>query len=65
MVDECDEVMADVVEVRAAGDDLSRFFELALLGELVSLDLAGREGVDPGPVPGIDEAHQAGAANLS
>lgn len=54
---ECDEVMADLIEVRAGGDDLSRFFELALLGELVSLVLAGNEGVDPGPVPGIDEAH--------
>jgi len=55
---ECDEVMADMIEVRAEDDDdLGRFFELALLGELVSLALAGHEGVDPGPVPGIDEAH--------
>jgi len=58
VVAECDEVMADLIEVRATGeDDLDRFFEFALLGELVSLVLARHEGVDPGPAPGIDEAH--------
>jgi glucose/mannose-6-phosphate isomerase len=51
-----EEVMADVVEVWAEGDDdLGRFFDLALLGELVSLHLAAREGVDPGPAPALDE----------
>jgi glucose/mannose-6-phosphate isomerase len=55
-----DEVMADVLEVRAEGDDdLGRFFDLTLVGSLVSLHLAAREGVDPGPVPSVDEA-QAG-----
>ena len=55
-----DEVMADVFEVHGEGDDdLSRFFDFALLGALVSLHLAAREGVDPGPVPAVDEA-QAG-----
>jgi glucose/mannose-6-phosphate isomerase len=52
-----DEVMADVFEVRAEGADaLTRFFDLTLLGALVSLHLAEREGVDPGPVPAVDEA---------
>jgi glucose/mannose-6-phosphate isomerase len=52
-----DEVMADVIEVWAEGeDDLSRFFDLALHAELVSLHLAAREGVDPGPVPAVDDA---------
>jgi len=52
-----DEVMASVVEVWAEGaDDLGRLLDLALLGELVSLHLATREGVDPGPVPAIDDA---------
>ena len=52
-----DEVMADVVEVWAEGeDDLTRFFDLALVGLLTSLHRAGREGVDPGPVPALDEA---------
>jgi glucose/mannose-6-phosphate isomerase len=51
-----DEVMADVLEVRAEGrDDLGRFFDLTLLGDFVSLFLAGREGVDPGPVPVIED----------
>ena len=53
-----EEVMADVLEVWAEGDDdLARFFDLTLLGELVSLELAAREGVDPGPAPVVDEAH--------
>lgn len=55
-----DEVMADVFDVLAEGDDdLARFFDLTLVGSLVSLHLAAREGVDPGPVPTVDEA-QAG-----
>jgi glucose/mannose-6-phosphate isomerase len=57
-----EEIMADVLEVAAEGEDeLSRFFDLALLGEMVSLHLAGREGVDPGPAPAVDEAQAAGA----
>ena len=52
-----EEVMADVLEVWAEGeDDLARFLDLALLGELVSLELAAREGVDPGPAPAVEEA---------
>ena len=56
-----DEVMADVLDVWADGvDDLATLFELALLGELVSLELAAREGVDPGPAPAVEEAHAVG-----
>ena len=56
MVTATDEVMADVVEVRAEGDDdLARFLHLALWADFVSLYLAAREGVDPGPVPVIEE----------
>jgi glucose/mannose-6-phosphate isomerase len=52
-----DEVMADVITVRAEGDDdLGRFFDLALFGDFVSLHLAGREGTDPGPVPAVVDA---------
>jgi glucose/mannose-6-phosphate isomerase len=52
-----DEVMADIFEVQGeGGDELSRFFDLTLLGTFVSLHLAAREGVDPGPVPAVDEA---------
>ncbi len=53
-----DEIMANLFDVHAEGeDDLCRFFDLALLGELVSLHLAGREGVDPGPAPAVAESH--------
>jgi glucose/mannose-6-phosphate isomerase len=52
-----DEVMAGVVEVKAEGDDdLARFVDLALFGDVVSLHLAEREGVDPGPVPAVEDA---------
>ena len=55
-----DEVMAGIFEVQGEGDDdLCRFFDLALFGQLVSLHLAGREGVDPGPVPAVDAARTA------
>jgi glucose/mannose-6-phosphate isomerase len=51
-----DEVMANVVEVRAEGpDDLARFLHLIAWGDFVSLFSAAREGVDPGPVPVIEE----------
>jgi glucose/mannose-6-phosphate isomerase len=55
-----DEVMAEVIPVWAEGDDdLARFFDLALFGDFVSLYLAGREGIDPGPVA-TDADVQAG-----
>ncbi len=58
-----DEVMADIFEVQGEGDDdLTRFFDLVLQGQLVSLHLAGQEGVDPGPVPAVDEAQSAAAS---
>jgi glucose/mannose-6-phosphate isomerase len=51
-----DEVMADTIEVWGEGDDdFLRFFDLALLGDFVSLFLAAREGVDPGPAPTIED----------
>ena len=50
------EVVADVIEVRAAGDgDLAQLLDLALIGDFTSLHLAGREGIDPGPIPVLDE----------
>jgi len=50
------EVMADVIEVRAAGEgDLAQLLDLVLVGDVVSLLLAGHEGVDPGPVPAVDD----------
>jgi glucose/mannose-6-phosphate isomerase len=59
-----DEVMADIFEVRGEGeDDLTRLFDLVLLGQLVSLHLAAREGVDPGPVPAVEEAQAAASSS--
>lgn len=52
----CDEVVADVVEVRAKGDGpVAQLFDLVLLGDLVSLQMAANEDVDPGPVPILEE----------
>jgi len=54
------EVMADVVEVRADGEgDLAQLLDLALVGDVVSLLLAAQEGVDPGPVPAVDDVKAA------
>ena len=53
------EVVADIVEVRAAGEgDLAQLLDLALIGDFVSLHLAGQEGIDPGPIPVLDELKQ-------
>ena len=50
------EALAGVVDVVAAGEgELARFFDLVMLGDFLSLHLAGRDGVDPGPVPILGE----------
>lgn len=60
----CEEVVADVIEVRAKGDGaLAQLFDLVLLGDLVSLQMASDEGVDPGPVPVLDEIKRRLAGN--
>ena len=52
----CDEVVADVVTVRAKGDgELAQLLDLVLLGDLVTLQMAADAQVDPGPVPVLDE----------
>jgi glucose/mannose-6-phosphate isomerase len=46
------EALARIVDVEAAGaGDLARFFDLVMIGDFVSLHLAARDGIDPGPVP--------------
>jgi glucose/mannose-6-phosphate isomerase len=53
------EVVADILEVRAEGEgDLAQLLDLILVGDFVSLHLAAREGIDPGPVPVLDEIKQ-------
>lgn len=50
------EVVSEVVEVRAQGEgDLAQLLDLILIGDFVSLHLAAREGIDPGPVPVLDD----------
>lgn len=52
----CDEIVADVLTVRAEGDGpLAQFMDLTLFGDLVSLHLAVDLGVDPGPIPVLDD----------
>jgi glucose/mannose-6-phosphate isomerase len=54
------EVVHDVVEVQAVGDGpLAQLFDLILLGDFVSLQLAAQEGIDPGPVPVLDDLKAA------
>ncbi len=53
------EVVAGIEEVRAEGDgDLAQLLDLILVGDFVSLEMAAREGIDPGPVPTLDEIKQ-------
>ena len=52
----CEEIVAGVHRVEAKGDDrLSQLFDLILFGDLVTLHMAANEGLDPGPVPVLDE----------
>jgi glucose/mannose-6-phosphate isomerase len=51
-----EEVMAGILEVAAEGQgELAQLFDLMLIGDFVSLHLAAQEGLDPGPVPVLEE----------
>jgi len=53
------EVVAGIEEIHAEGDgDLAQLLDLMLIGDFVSLHMAAAEGIDPGPVPIIDELKQ-------
>lgn len=55
-----DEVVAGVHSVEARGDSiLAQLFDLILVGDFVSLELAAQAGVDPGPVPILDQIKAA------
>ena len=55
-----EEVVSGVHEVRAEGEGaLAQLLDLVLFGDFVSLHLAFQEGVDPGPVPVLDEIKAA------
>jgi glucose/mannose-6-phosphate isomerase len=55
-----DEVVAGIEEVRAEGEGaLAQLFDLMLFGDFVSLHLAYEAGVDPGPVPVLEDLKAA------
>jgi glucose/mannose-6-phosphate isomerase len=55
-----DEVVHEVVEVRAIGEGaLAQAFDLTLLGDFVSLHMAAHEKIDPGPVPVLEQLKAA------
>ncbi len=55
-----DEVVGDIFSVQAEGEGpLAQLFDLCLFGTFTSLHLAVREGIDPGPVPVLDELKAA------
>ncbi len=50
------ESVNEIVEVMAQGeDDLAQLFDLMFIGDIVSLRLAGLNGVDPGPIPILND----------
>lgn len=54
------EVVADVIEARAEGEgELAQLLDLALFGDFVSLELAANAGVDPGPIPVLEDLKAA------
>ncbi len=51
-----DEVVAGVHDVVAEGEGaLAQLFDLFLVGDLTSLHLAAELGVDPGPIPVLED----------
>ncbi|MGZ7015434.1 MAG: SIS domain-containing protein, partial [Acidimicrobiales bacterium] len=55
-----DEVVAGIDEVVAEGEGpLAQLLDLILFGDFVSLHRAAQEGLDPGPVPVLDELKAA------
>jgi glucose/mannose-6-phosphate isomerase len=54
------EVVQGIEEVHAEGEGaLAQLFDLMLFGDFVSLHLAYEAGVDPGPIPVIDDLKDA------
>jgi glucose/mannose-6-phosphate isomerase len=51
-----DEVVAGITQIEARGEgQLAQLLDLILVGDLTSLQLALNEGIDPGPVPALDD----------
>jgi glucose/mannose-6-phosphate isomerase len=55
-----DEVVAGIEEVRAEGEGaLAQLLDLVMVGDFTSLHFAAQEGVDPGPIPVLEEMKSA------
>ena len=55
-----DEVVHDVLDVQAVGEGpLAQLFDLVIQGDFTSLHLATQAGVDPGPIPVLEELKAA------
>jgi glucose/mannose-6-phosphate isomerase len=51
-----DEVVAGIYSVHAEGEGaLAQLFDLVLYGDLVTIEMAALAGVDPGPIPALDD----------
>jgi glucose/mannose-6-phosphate isomerase len=60
VTDIMDEVVAGASEIVAGGEGpLAQLLDLVLVGDMISLELAAGEGVDPGPIPILDELKAA------
>ena len=58
------EAVASVIEVRAEGSGpLAQLFDLIMIGDFVSLHVASREGIDPGPIPVLVDVKRRLAAS--
>ena len=61
-----DEVVHAVTDVRAEGEGaLAQLFDLVLQGDFVSLHMAALAGVDPGPIPVLEDLKARSAATLA
>lgn len=48
-------IMHDVIEVDAEGDGpVAQLFDLVMMGDITSMDIAASVGVDPGPLPAVE-----------
>ena len=59
------EAVASVIEVRADGSGpLAQLFDLMMVGDFVSLHVASRNGIDPGPTPVLVEVKRRLASSV-
>jgi glucose/mannose-6-phosphate isomerase len=58
--DVLDEVVHDIVDVQAEGEGaLAQLFDLVIQGDFISLHMASTAGIDPGPIPVLNDLKAA------